>query len=207
MAPSQIILRKILEDRDFCNRIEISLDENEKFETFVGQRRLIPIAIAYMVKLHPGRYGAKVKDILRLLEDSAVYCKMLGAPLRIAKEENFMEGIKNGSSTYENDGSIYEWPYLSYPRPFGPHVHSQLGRRVMDLSRSYSLSFDDIRNIRNSLANSWNEPYASTFPHKPVGRFSDGSILTDYLGTIDYLHPLPKQSVRYALVDTARENL
>ncbi|KAL2481653.1 GDSL esterase/lipase [Abeliophyllum distichum] len=36
-------------------------------------------------------------------------------------------------------------------------------------------------NVRKSLSNSWSEPYGSTFPGKPAGRFSDGRILTDYL--------------------------
>ncbi|KAL0374909.1 UNVERIFIED_CONTAM: GDSL esterase/lipase [Sesamum radiatum] len=36
-------------------------------------------------------------------------------------------------------------------------------------------------NIRKSLGNSWKEPYGTTFPGKPAGRFSDGRILTDYL--------------------------
>ncbi|XP_022849903.1 putative late blight resistance protein homolog R1B-12 [Olea europaea var. sylvestris] len=53
------------------------------------------------------------------------------------------DGIKIGSSIYEQDGSLLSWLYLSYPRPFGPHVHSVLGRRVMDLTRSY-LAFDNI---------------------------------------------------------------
>ncbi|XP_057777856.1 GDSL esterase/lipase At5g03610-like [Salvia miltiorrhiza] len=42
-------------------------------------------------------------------------------------------------------------------------------------------SYADTGNIRKSLGNSWNEPYGTTFPGKPAGRFSDGRILTDYL--------------------------
>lgn len=48
-------------------------------------------------------------------------------------------------------------------------------------------SYADTGNVKKSLANSWKEPYGSTFPGKPAGRFSDGRILTDYLGT--QLHP------------------
>ncbi|XP_022849851.1 putative late blight resistance protein homolog R1B-17 [Olea europaea var. sylvestris] len=51
MDPPQEILRKILEDREFRNLIENSLEGDEKFETFVGQRILVPIAVAYMEKL------------------------------------------------------------------------------------------------------------------------------------------------------------
>lgn len=29
---------------------------------------------------------------------------------------------------------------------------------------------------------SWHSPYGMTFPRKPSGRFSDGHILTDYIG-------------------------
>ncbi|KAK6147169.1 hypothetical protein DH2020_018081 [Rehmannia glutinosa] len=42
-------------------------------------------------------------------------------------------------------------------------------------------SYADTGNIRKSLGNSWKEPYGSTFPGKPAGRFSDGRVLTDYL--------------------------
>ncbi|GAV75292.1 Lipase_GDSL domain-containing protein, partial [Cephalotus follicularis] len=33
------------------------------------------------------------------------------------------------------------------------------------------------------FANSWKEPYGITFPGKPVGRFSDGRVLTDYIAS------------------------
>ncbi|CAI9762136.1 unnamed protein product [Fraxinus pennsylvanica] len=42
-------------------------------------------------------------------------------------------------------------------------------------------SYADTGNVRKSLANSWKEPYGTTFPGKPAGRFSDGRVLTDYL--------------------------
>ncbi|PIN05404.1 Carboxylesterase [Handroanthus impetiginosus] len=42
-------------------------------------------------------------------------------------------------------------------------------------------SYADTGNTRKSLGNSWKEPYGSTFPGKPAGRFSDGRVLTDYL--------------------------
>lgn len=32
------------------------------------------------------------------------------------------------------------------------------------------------------LARSWFDPYGMTFPRKPTGRFSDGRVLTDYVG-------------------------
>ncbi|KAL2532597.1 putative disease resistance RPP13-like protein 3 [Abeliophyllum distichum] len=80
MVTSQIILKKLLEDRNFSNLIEISLDKNQKFETFVGQRRLILIALAYIGKLR-SQYN-QVNGLIRRLEDSAVYCKMLGGSSR-----------------------------------------------------------------------------------------------------------------------------
>ncbi|XP_073156663.1 GDSL esterase/lipase At5g03610-like [Henckelia pumila] len=41
-------------------------------------------------------------------------------------------------------------------------------------------SYADTGNVRKSLANSWKNPYGSTFPGKPAGRFSNGRVLTDY---------------------------
>lgn len=42
-------------------------------------------------------------------------------------------------------------------------------------------SYADTGNVRKSMGNSWKEPYGTTFPGKPAGRFSDGRVLTDYL--------------------------
>lgn len=52
-------------------------------------------------------------------------------------------------------------------------------------------SYADTGNVRKSLANSWKEPYGTTFPGKPAGRFSDGRVLTDYLGTVDSIFYRP----------------
>lgn len=43
-------------------------------------------------------------------------------------------------------------------------------------------SYADTGNIRKSLSSSWKQPYGLTFPGKPAGRFSDGRVLTDYIG-------------------------
>ena len=44
-------------------------------------------------------------------------------------------------------------------------------------------SYADTGNSRKATAVSWKPPYGITFPGKPAGRFSDGRVLTDYLGT------------------------
>lgn len=43
-------------------------------------------------------------------------------------------------------------------------------------------SYVDTGNNRKPAAKSWQYPYGITFPGKPTGRFSDGRVLTDYLG-------------------------
>lgn len=43
-------------------------------------------------------------------------------------------------------------------------------------------SYADTGNYRKSIASSWKVPYGITFPGKPAGRFSDGRVLTDYVG-------------------------
>ncbi|KAK4271605.1 hypothetical protein QN277_020278 [Acacia crassicarpa] len=42
-------------------------------------------------------------------------------------------------------------------------------------------SYADTGNIRRGLSKVWKEPYGTTFPGKPAGRFSDGRVLTDYI--------------------------
>ncbi|CAN1357500.1 GDSL esterase/lipase At5g03610, partial [Linum perenne] len=43
-------------------------------------------------------------------------------------------------------------------------------------------SYADTGNVRKSISTSWKVPYGITFPGRPAGRFSDGRVLTDYLG-------------------------
>ena len=43
-------------------------------------------------------------------------------------------------------------------------------------------SYADTGNVQKSVGSSWKEPYGITFPGKPAGRFSDGRVLTDYVG-------------------------
>ncbi|KAK4419354.1 GDSL esterase/lipase [Sesamum alatum] len=60
---------------------------------------------------------------------------------------------------------------------YDDHAFSRRPTKLFVFGDSYA----DTGNIRKSLGNSWKEPYGSTFPGKPAGRFSDGRILTDYL--------------------------
>ena len=48
-------------------------------------------------------------------------------------------------------------------------------------------SYVDTGNNRKPAAKSWQYPYGITFPGKPTGRFSDGRVLTDYLGNSENL--------------------
>lgn len=43
-------------------------------------------------------------------------------------------------------------------------------------------SYVDTGNTRIDQPGSWKNPYGITFPGKPAGRFSDGRVLTDYIG-------------------------
>ncbi|KAK7345362.1 hypothetical protein VNO77_15965 [Canavalia gladiata] len=42
-------------------------------------------------------------------------------------------------------------------------------------------SYVDTGNIKKGESKSWSVPYGVTFPGKPVGRFSDGRVLSDYI--------------------------
>lgn len=48
-------------------------------------------------------------------------------------------------------------------------------------------SYVDTGNLGNS-ANSWKKPYGFTFPGKPAGRFSDGRVLTDFVGLLSHFY-------------------
>ncbi|OIW11338.1 hypothetical protein TanjilG_20487 [Lupinus angustifolius] len=53
-------------------------------------------------------------------------------------------------------------------------------------------SYCDTGNIKKDLASSWKSPYGVTFPGKPVGRFSDGRVFTDFFAKYLKLQsPLP----------------
>ena len=43
-------------------------------------------------------------------------------------------------------------------------------------------SYVDTGNWPKTYGGSWHEPYGITFPGSPSGRFSDGRVLTDYIG-------------------------
>jgi len=43
-------------------------------------------------------------------------------------------------------------------------------------------SYVDTGNTIKPISGSWRAPYGITFPRKPAGRFSDGRVLTDFLG-------------------------
>ncbi|CAK7325255.1 unnamed protein product [Dovyalis caffra] len=58
------------------------------------------------------------------------------------------------------------------------HEHHQNGSLKLFV---FGDSYADTGNWEKSAA-SWKEPYGFTFPGKPAGRFSDGRVLTDYIG-------------------------
>ena len=45
-------------------------------------------------------------------------------------------------------------------------------------------SYADTGNWKQTVASSWKKPYGITYPGNPSGRFSDGRILTDYIGKL-----------------------
>ncbi len=64
------------------------------------------------------------------------------------------------------------------------HHHHSLHRQVSNLSKLFVFgdSYADTGNTAKSNSASWKDPYGITFPGKPAGRFSDGRVLTDYVG-------------------------
>lgn len=56
--------------------------------------------------------------------------------------------------------------------------HDQKPNKLFVFGDSYA----DTGNIVKSQSPSWKQPYGVTFPGKPSGRFSDGRVITDYIG-------------------------
>jgi len=62
------------------------------------------------------------------------------------------------------------------------HHHHHHHRRRPTKLFVFGDSYADTGNIQKGVSNSWKDPYGITFPGKPAGRFSDGRVLTDYIG-------------------------
>lgn len=45
-------------------------------------------------------------------------------------------------------------------------------------------SYVDTGNTPKAFSKAWKSPYGITYPGKPAGRFSDGRVLTDYIGSL-----------------------
>ncbi|XP_022892655.1 uncharacterized protein LOC111407424 [Olea europaea var. sylvestris] len=99
-----LFLRRIPENTKVRNLLKNSLEGDEKFETFVGQRLLVPVAVAYMKKQKLCfRYDKTYRkfccmlfgasrfetDLLDHLEDSAYRCMYFGASEPQADREFF----------------------------------------------------------------------------------------------------------------------
>ncbi|ONI21683.1 hypothetical protein PRUPE_2G081000 [Prunus persica] len=68
-----------------------------------------------------------------------------------------------------------------------PHLHHQHNSHSSVKLFVFGNSYVDTGNIKKSVSPSWKEPYEITFPRKPAGQFSNGRVLTDYIGVFDTL--------------------
>ncbi|WVY97026.1 hypothetical protein V8G54_029177 [Vigna mungo] len=66
----------------------------------------------------------------------------------------------------------------------GLRVEARLQHHAMNYQKLFVFgdSYVDTGNTRIDQPGSWKNPYGITFPGKPAGRFSDGRVITDYIG-------------------------
>ena len=75
----------------------------------------------------------------------------------------------------------------------GERASKEQGRRSRRHHRKHAAeelwvfgdSYADTGNLGNlgrELTHAWYDPYGKTFPRRPAGRFSDGRVLTDFVG-------------------------
>ncbi|XP_020412127.1 GDSL esterase/lipase At5g03610 [Prunus persica] len=67
-----------------------------------------------------------------------------------------------------------------------PHLHHQHNSHSSVKLFVFGNSYVDTGNIKKSVSPSWKEPYEITFPRKPAGQFSNGRVLTDYIGLFPF---------------------
>lgn len=62
-----------------------------------------------------------------------------------------------------------------------------VGGRNVKLLFAFGDSYADTGNLQSDSV-SWKSPYGLTFPGEPSGRFSDGRVLTDYIGMFMHIN-------------------
>lgn len=81
---------------------------------------------------------------------------------------------------------FYETPHVAGTTITGSDTGKQeeeyRARKLFVFGDSYADTGNLGKKLGRNIARSWFEPYGMTFPKKPTGRFSDGKVLTDYLG-------------------------
>ncbi|RWV99722.1 hypothetical protein GW17_00037353 [Ensete ventricosum] len=88
---------------------------------------------------------------------------------------------------------FYETPHVAGTTITGSDTGKQeeeyRARKLFVFGDSYADTGNLGKKLGRNIARSWFEPYGMTFPKKPTGRFSDGKVLTDYVGQIS--SPIP----------------
>ncbi|KAD2804705.1 hypothetical protein E3N88_38082 [Mikania micrantha] len=163
-------------DYGFCCELD-----DECAETLAGAPGVISVRQDNNVDLDDKDYGGTlICDNLNVGDSST------NQPTNIKTKKLFVTGLsfytseKTLRAAFEGFGELVE-VISDESSSVSTNLHHQKHNLKLFV---FGDSYVDTGNWPKSYGGSWQQPYGITFPRSPSGRFSDGRVLTDYIGAL-----------------------